>query len=160
MLIEEALYSMLAADTGIVGIVGTHLVDDVEVPNIFPVTLPQYIQRDQTVSPSYPALVYSLIGRVREDTHDGPVGIVQSEYEIGCLALKYFQAKQLADATRLALHGKALELDAIYTDEVVNGIYLDDEHDDFIFDDVEHLSLYYIPQKWVIQHREPLEEVS
>lgn len=144
MLIEEALFSMLDADAAIANIVGN---------NIFPVTLPQYLQKEQAANPSYPAVVFSLVSRQRSDTHDGPTGLVESQYGFACLSRKYLEAKQLAEAVRLALHGQAAAMQAIYGDDV-KGIYLDDEADDYIFDEVESLSLYEVAMTFVIQHSE------
>jgi hypothetical protein len=142
MLIEEAVYSLFSADTAIKEIVSD---------NIYPVTMPQ-LEKGKTF---YPALVVTLESRDREQTHQGPTGNVRSHFVMSCLGTKYFEVKQLADKVRLALNGKSAAMSALY-DLKVKGIFFDGETDDYVFDQVEELALYHIPQSFTIQHWEPL----
>ena len=142
MLIEEALYSLLTAATGV-----TAIVDD----RIFPVTMPQTTKGDT----SYPAIVYELVRRDREQTHDAPSRIVKSHFTIHAIGPVYFQVKQLADEVRLAVNGQSAALATLYQSHV-RGIFLTDENDDYLFDEVEQLSLFHVPMSFTIQHWEEL----
>ena len=86
MLIEERLRDHLAADSGLSGTIGTR---------IFPLLMPQ--------EPTLPALVYTRISGPRDNTHDGPSGLVSTRIQISCWATSYKTAKQTADLVRLAL---------------------------------------------------------
>jgi len=143
-LIEEAVFKLLRLDAGIAAIVSGR---------IYPVTVPQ----KETAARSYPAVVYSLTTREREQSHDGPTGLVNSDFEIDAISADYFEAKRLANAVRLCLDGKAAELQTHYAEAGVKGVFLDDEKDDFWYDEIESLSLYYVPQRYVVQHREALD---
>lgn len=142
MLIEQALFFILSNASAITSIVSTR---------IYPVTMPQ-VEEGKT---SYPALVYELVGRDREQTHEGPTKIVRSHFTLHSIGREYLQVKQLADAVRLAVNGKSAEFAAAYGDHV-RGVFLRDESDDYLFDEVEKLSLYHVPQSLVIQHWEAL----
>lgn len=140
MLIEEALYSLLSANSAV-----TMIVSD----RIYPVTMPS-LEKGGTF---YPAVVFDLAGRERHQTHQGPDGLVKSRLMIRCLGPKYFEVKTLADKVRLALNGKSAELAALYQGHV-KGIFLEDESDEYVYDEVEQLSLYHVPMDFLIQHKE------
>ena len=142
MLIEEAIYTMLTADAGLTALVAKR---------IYPVTMPQ-LEKGKTF---YPALVYSLAEREREQTHQGPTKLVKSHYDFSCIGQNYFALKTVANAVRLAFNGKAAALAALYQDEV-KAIFLTGETDDYLFDEVEQLSLYHIPMKFTVLHWEAL----
>ena len=59
------------------------------------------------------------------------------------------------ETVRRALNGKAPVLESIYGMQV-KGVFVDDESDDYVFDQAEQLSLYHVPIALVIQHEEPL----
>ena len=140
MLIEEAVYTIFKGNEGISGMIGNR---------IYPVTMPQ-LEKGKTF---YPALVFNLDSRERQQSHDGPTGLVKSHIQAVPLGPKYFEVKQLADKVRLALDGKRVELQAIYG-EHVRGIMLESESDDYVFDEIEELGLYNIPMLFSIQHKE------
>lgn len=142
MLIEEALYTLLSSDAGITAIVADR---------IYPVTMPE-LEKGKTF---YPALTFTLTNRDRQQTHDGPTPLVRSHYVFSCLGPQYFQVKTLAQKVRLALNGKSTALAVIYED-LVKGIFLEDEDDEYLFDDVEALALYHVPLNFMIQHWETL----
>lgn len=142
MLIEEAIYTMITANAGLAALVEE---------SIYPVVMPQ-LEKGRTV---YPAVVFSLEEREREQTHDGPTKLVKSYYDFSCVGRNYFALKAVANALRLAFNGKSAELAAIYQDEV-KAIFLTSESDDYVFDEVEQLSLYHIPMKFTVLHWEAL----
>jgi hypothetical protein len=140
MLIEAALYSLLANSSGVTDIVGTR---------IYPVQMPQ-LERGTAV---YPALTYALDARARRQTHNGPTPLVESRYTIMSYAKEYFDAISLAEQVRLALNGKSADLAAIYENDV-GGIFLEDEIHEYGIDEVEELALYRSQMEFVIQHNE------
>lgn len=143
MLIEEAIYSLLSNNIGVTAIVSER---------VYPVTMPQ-LEKGLTF---YPAVTFDLTARGRQQTHQGPTVLVESHINVSCLGPNYFQVKTLAEAVRLALNGKAAELRALYGDDV-KGIYLDSELDEYVFDEVESLSLYHVPMDFMIQHKEQID---
>jgi hypothetical protein len=104
-------------------------------------------------------VAFELVARERQQTHDGPTVLVRSFFTVACMGPKYFDVKTLADAVRLALNGKSAALNALY-DGIVKGVFLDNELDDYVFDEVEKLSLYRVPMDFHIQHDEPLTALS
>lgn len=144
LLIEQALYAVMNSDTAIKDIVGE---------NIYPVTVPQMEKGGNF----YPAIVYGLEDRQREQTHQGPTRLVKSFFIVSCLGPEYFAVKQLATKVRLALNGKSSALMTQYG-SLVKGVFLTSEKDDYAFDTVEELSLFYVPMSFTIQHWEELTE--
>lgn len=147
MLIEEALYTLLSENSDVTDLVGER---------IYPVTMPQ-LEKGTTF---YPAIVFELASRQRQQTHLGPNPLVRSNFTIYCITKMaeevgqgYFAAKGLADAVRLAVNGRSANLEVIYGNHVA-GVFLEDEHDEFLFDPVEQLSLYSVPMEFQIQHKE------
>lgn len=112
-------------------------------------TMPQ-LEQGKTF---YPAVIFDLSNRERQQTHDGPTGLVKSRIAISPLGPKYFEVKTLANSLRLAINGKMLELAAIYGQHV-RGIFLENETDDYVFDEVEQLGLYTVGMDVLIQHKE------
>ncbi len=150
MLIEEALYTLLTDNAGVSAIV----YDPISNTNhIYPVTMPQY-KKGQT---SYPAVVMELAARERHGTHDGPDGLVASRFALYSLGKEYFTLKGLADKVRRAVNGQSAALAAIYQQHV-KGVFVQDEFDDFVYDEVEQLSLYRVTMDVMIHHREELED--
>lgn len=140
MLIEEAVYTLVKGNPGVIAIAADR---------IHPVTMPQ-LEKGKTF---YPAVVFNLDNRERQQTHDGPTGLVKSRLIINPLGPNYFQVKTLADKVRLAVNGKTQELANIYGQHV-RGVFLENEVDEFVFDEIEQLGLYSIPMEFSIQHKE------
>lgn len=142
MLIEEAIYTLLTQDSDVTAMVADR---------IYPVTMPQ-LEKGKTF---YPALVFMLDepGRQRKQTHNGPSPLVMSPITIMCLGPRYFEVKTLAEKVRLALNGQSAVLEAIYEDHI-GAVALDKETDEYMFDQVEELSLYSVPMEFQIEHRE------
>jgi hypothetical protein len=142
MLIEEALYSVLKADGQVKSMVEER---------IYPVTMPQ-LEKGKTF---YPALVFDLSSREREQSHDGPTGLVRSRFTVSVLGPKYFDVKTLANRVRLALDGKSNIIAGFYGGHV-RGVFVENESDEYVFDEVEQLSLFHVPLDVMIQHREDI----
>lgn len=140
MLIEAALKQLLEQNTGIIALVGDR---------VYPVMMPQAEKNRM----HYPAVVFELTGRERQQSHDGPSGEVRSSFRVNCLGHKYLDVKTLADKVRLALNGKSAELQNLYGNDV-GGVYLEDESDQFLFNEVTQLSLYHVPMDFLIDHAE------
>gem|GEM_PF-1259694 len=142
MLIEEALYQFLMTNLEVTNIVSQR---------IYPVTMPQATPNGA----SYPALVFGLERRERRQSHNGPSNLVESGYTVSCLGSGYFETKTLADKVRLALNGQAFGLASVFGKQV-KGVFVDNENDDYVYDQTENLSLYHVPLALVIQHEEDL----
>jgi hypothetical protein len=142
-LIEEAVYATLNQNAAVKAIVGD---------NVYPLTIPQ-LEKDKVF---YPAVLFTLAGREREQTHQGPTKLVKSRFQVECLGAGYLaDVKPLAEKVRLAMNGKSAPLMQNYMD-LVRGVFLEDEIDDYIFDTVESLALYRVQQNYLIQHWEAL----
>ena len=85
---ERALHSILSSDGGV-----TQLVGD----NIHPVQIDQ--------GKGLPAIAYQQISGPREYNVSGPIGWVQSRYQITCWGSNYDEAVDLATAVRIAVSG-------------------------------------------------------
>lgn len=140
MLIEEAFYSLLVAASAVIAIVDER---------IYPVTMPQ-LEKGKTF---YPAICFELAERERRYTHDGPDTLVASRLALYSIGPKYFEVKTLADKVRAAVNGQSAALATIYTKHV-KGMFIQDEFDDYLFDEVERLSLYRVTMDLMIHHRE------
>ena len=86
--IEKAIYSVLANDANVGGLVGV---------KIFPVRVPQ--------GTAMPAITYEQLTGPREHTMDGPFGMAAPTWAITSWASSYGGARALADYVRLALDG-------------------------------------------------------
>lgn len=64
---------------------------------IYPVILPQV--------PTYPAIVYEVVGTERGKAYRGPHNLVQSRVQLDFFADDYDEAWQIEDAVRTALNG-------------------------------------------------------
>lgn len=140
MLIEEAFYTLMKNNLGVSAIASDR---------IYPVTMPQ-LEKGKTF---YPAVVFEMAARERQQSHDGPTGLVKSHFTVSPLGPNYFEVKTLADKVRLAVNGKSAELAAIFGNHV-RGVFLENEADDYVFDEIEQLSLYQVVQEFSIQHKE------
>ena len=91
MLIEEALRTYLAGNSGVSAIVSGI---------IYPVVLPQGVQ--------LPALMFQRISGVRVESLQGSSGLAHPIFQIDCFSEQkdgYSQVKALAEVVRLALEG-------------------------------------------------------
>lgn len=136
------MYQLLKTDDGVKAAV---------VERIYPVTMPQFAKG----ATFYPAVVFSLASRERRQTHDGPDGLVRSHFNVDCFGRDYFDVKKLADSVRLAANGQSEKLASILGRHV-KGVFLENETDDYVYDEVEELSLFVITQDFTVQHREGL----
>lgn len=82
------LRAFLLADGTVAGLAGTR---------IYPSVLPQ--------APTFPAITYSTISAVRQNTMDGPDGLPSKRIQIDSWASTFSQALALADAIRERLDG-------------------------------------------------------
>ncbi|HUX17239.1 MAG TPA: DUF3168 domain-containing protein [Phycisphaerae bacterium] len=87
---EKAIFSILTADGALAA-----LVDD----RVFP------LQRRQGTA--LPAVVYQQISGPRAHDLTGPIGWVESRYQITCWAATYTGAGDVADAVREAIDGNS-----------------------------------------------------
>ena len=108
MLIETAIFSILTADQEVVAIVGN---------NVFPNIIPQ-----DTV---LPAITYQQISGPRDYTSDGESGLVESRYQLNCIAETYQGAKELFEAVRLAVTAYEGTVNGIE----IQRIHIEDEGD-------------------------------
>lgn len=92
MIIEEAIAALLEADSGV-----SAIVDD----RIFP----QVIRQDEEGVIRLPAITYTNVSGFREHSLLGPAGYARPRMQIDCWAYFYLEAKQIAEAVRLALDG-------------------------------------------------------
>lgn len=88
--IEKAIYSILANDPDVEGLVSTR---------VYPLIVPQ--------GASMPAITYEQNSGPREHTMTGPIGMVPAMFVINCWSSTYAQSRTLADYVRIALDGYA-----------------------------------------------------
>lgn len=88
MLIEQALATHLANDSGISAIVGTRI----------------YAGLRPQKSP-LPSIVYSRVSGVRIESLQGSSGLARPRFQIDCCGKSYPAVKNLAEAIRLSLEG-------------------------------------------------------
>ncbi len=88
MVIEEALYSHLAADAGVSALVGDR---------IYPTLAPQEAE--------LPYLVYQRVSGPRVRSHGGPSGLAHPRFQITGAAETYPSLRAVMNAVRAALDG-------------------------------------------------------
>lgn len=86
---EEALRSLLVADAGVSGQVGTRI---------------YWGRRSQSTS-ELPAIVLEKISAPRDYHYTGPSNLIESRVQIDCFGLSYGQAKSAARAAIAKLNG-------------------------------------------------------
>lgn len=69
-----------------------------DLADTYPVHLPEGFSR--------PCITYRRISSVRRMTHDGPVGLVSSRFQITTHAENHLEAVRLADRIRVRLDGR------------------------------------------------------
>lgn len=89
-----------------------------DIADVFPVNMPEGYAR--------PCLTYRRISSVRRMSHDGPVGLVSSRYQITTHADDYLEAVRLADRVRVRLDGRTDLPTVVYVSliEIVNELDL------------------------------------
>lgn len=140
MFIEEAITAHLRDNAALTALIGTG--------GIYHVTLNQ--------NASLPALVYSKVSSVPTYTHDGSSGLVESRFQISCLAKTYETVKELSAAVKKAM--RPLESGPVKLSGVnIGGAFLENETDLYVASDAEPASRYHIPQDWIVQHSEDFD---
>ncbi len=139
MLIEEAIYSHLSADTNLAAMHGGR---------VYPVVRPQ--------GSALPAVVFQKISSVTEYAHDGAAGQAEARFQITAFAAGYLGAKQLADKIKKAFVGfeRAPGTMGGAGGVKVAGVFRDNELDIYGAEETETLSLYQIPIDYLVQHEE------
>lgn len=88
MNIEEAIYTHLVGNAGVLALAGNR---------VYPLNLPQ--------NPSYPAITYRRVTTRRVMAHDGPEDLGFPRFQFDCYAVGYREVRDLANALRAALNG-------------------------------------------------------
>ena len=110
MTAEQALFELLTHDAGVSAIVGDR---------VYPVRLP-----DEVV---LPAMVYAKVSCIRYASHGGPSKLASSRFQLDCYSADYLEAKRLALAAVVALHGKkGGDIQAAFNDNETDGFSADD----------------------------------
>lgn len=116
-MIEDAIYTHLAANAGVAALVGTR---------IYPILMPE--------SPTYPAVVYRFLSEITYPAMGADTGITHRRMQVDCWADTRTGAQQLGDAVTSALSrfmgtvsytGGSTVISDIYRDGVMD---LFDEH--------------------------------
>jgi len=139
MMIEEAIYSHLTADTGLAALVPAR---------IYPLAMPQ--------DGALPALVYSKVSGVPEYSHDGNTGLVEARFQFSCLGQNYGQTKSLSRAVKRAMQPleRAPRTIGGAAGVRVASALLENEVDIYDANEVEHAERVHIPLDYLIQYYE------
>jgi hypothetical protein len=86
--IERAIFSILTDDVTVSGLVGTR---------VFPVYVPQ--------NANMPCITQQQLSGPRDNTLDGPSGLVDARFQINCWGSTYIEADDVFEAVRKALSG-------------------------------------------------------
>ena len=113
MPIESALYSKLAATSGVTALVSTR---------IYPNAIPQ--------NASLPAIAYQVISTDRNYRHAGQSNVALPRIQITVEASSYSSAVAVCAAVRAALSGYQGTVGAV----VIGGIFLETEYDGYNLD--------------------------
>jgi hypothetical protein len=95
--IEQALYKILADDSGVGALAGDR---------VYPIGVPQ--------DGALPAVTYQQIAGPRDRTFDGATGLVDGYYQVTCWAATYGAAKGLSEAVRAALDDYAGTVSSVW----------------------------------------------
>ena len=132
--IEQALYTLMAADNTIAATVGAR---------IYPVVVPQ--------DADLPALVYQRISSVRDHTHDATTGLAHPRIQVTAIATTYNAAKTLANAVRTLLDNyKGPTSDGV----VIDAILFQNEMDVFNLAGDQRLNTFGVMVDFVVWHHE------
>lgn len=101
MTFEEAIASILKSDSGVSAI----------TTRCYPLTIPQ--------DPTYPLIVYYLIGGKPDNTLTDASGLTHSRVQIDALAPTYASAKTLAEAITDALNAKTYTVSNVKIGSIV-----------------------------------------
>ena len=113
-MIEDAVYTVLSANTGVTGIAANH---------IYPALLPQ--------EPTYPALTYTFISEVTVPAMGTDIGIVRRRLQISCWDLTITGAQTLADAVTTALSRYQGTVTGSWGTLTINDVFREGVHDLF-----------------------------
>lgn len=108
---------------------------------IYPLVIPE--------EAAFPAAAYTVTGTNRHSSHDEIGGLAEATVRVDCLAGSYSSAKALASAVRVALGG--------YTGSAgqqVQGVFVQDESQDYSPDDIESRRYFVHTITFTIWHRE------
>jgi len=86
MKIEQAILKELLADSGTTSLIGERL---------------YYVKAPQDVAKPY--VVFFKASGPREYSHDGASELARPRFQFSCFATTYYQAKQIAEAIRVAI---------------------------------------------------------
>jgi Protein of unknown function (DUF3168) len=139
VLFEEAFFQQLVEADEVARIVGDR---------VFPVEIPQFKPDVKT----YPAVVYQVVARARIYTLDGVTNTVETTVSVSCLSVDYMEAKRLADAVRRA-NAAPKDTDPLSQVSLLSTT-LQDESDNFEYDELEEASLFHVRQTYFIRHVE------
>jgi hypothetical protein len=136
--IEDAIFTRLAMDTGGVG----PLVAEASSPiryRIYRMVIPQHAEGDLT---KFPCIVYTKVGAARTLNFGSTNDVVQGSFQIDAYALSYEGATELAEAARVRL----TDFVGTLAGEEIKATELQNE---FVLDDPEP-GLFRVSQSWVI----------
>lgn len=128
----DIVYKALAGDTAFSAIASDR---------IYPLVLPESV--------AFPAAAYTVTGTTRHSSHDEIGGLTQATVRVDCLAQTYASAKALASAARVALGGLTGS-----ASQKVQGVFVEDESQDFSPDDVESRRYFVHTITFVVWHKE------
>lgn len=117
--LDKALFTLLTEDPSVAGIVGAA---------VYPPPAAQ--------NPTYPLVTYQQISGPRSYTHDGPDGMARARYQIDAWAKTSTEARELAEAVRVALSGYRGTVPG--TDVKIDSAFLENEESLFEPDTALH----------------------
>jgi len=106
-----------------------------------------YVRAPQDVLKPY--IVFSKVSAPRDNTHDGPSGLVNARFQFDCYATTYMGAKAIAAAVQSELEGYSGTMGGA-GGVLVNGCFYDDEQDNWD----EETKFYCVTQDFVMWYRE------
>ena len=135
MTIEQALYTKLTTDAGVLAIVAAR---------VYPHFVPQKNTPGET---QLPTVVYQNISDPNDYSHDGETALHHPRFQITSFASTYLAAKALALAVKTALSASTgawgtITIDGVFCDSASDVLDLDPE--------VESQTLFGIRQDFVI----------
>jgi len=108
--LEEAVYSLLVANAGVLALLSTR---------IYPLVVPQ--------DASMPALAYQRISSVPVRSHSGFASLTRTRMQITCEAATYASAKAVAVAVRRAVESYVGTVGSVS----IRGAFVENESDSF-----------------------------
>jgi len=132
MLIEQAIYKYLAAQSGITDLVSTRI---------------YYVRAPQDVTAPY--IVFFKVSAPRVHSHDGGSGLAFPRFQFSCFASTYYVCKQVMEQLQTALQGYSGTMGGDGGVSVGSSIY-ESEYDTYEVD----TELYHVVAEYVISHQE------